>query len=70
MIRITSPRDVLRGRGIDPTKAWADDEGLTKRERAALRALGRREVQRTWEEKGQYLDNPTDHGMSGDGSQK
>ena len=69
MIKVTTPREALLEAGIDPETAWADDEGLTNIQRAQLRALGRSEVQRKYNEVGQFLNNPTNHGMGADGGQ-
>lgn len=67
-ITITYPGQALAAAGIDPNTAWADDPNLTTSQQAALRALGRSEVQRRYNEVGQYL-NTAGQGMGADGRQ-
>ena len=60
-LRVTYPDVYLKERGIDIESAWSDDPGLTARERAALRAVGRNSSRRKWIEADRPV--PETHGM-------
>lgn len=66
MITITTAAQRVERDGLQGL--WADDPGLTDIQRAALRASGRSEVQRRYNERGQYL-NTAGQGMGQDGRQ-
>lgn len=60
-IKVTNPHEFLRESGIDPNKAWSDDPGLTRKQRNALRSVGRNASLRKWRES--ENSNPSNHGM-------
>ena len=60
-VRMETPFQYLLRTGIDPETAWSDDPGLNRRQRAALRSIGRNSIERKWVEAGR--PGPKNHGM-------
>lgn len=73
-LKIRTPREMLIRDGIDPETAWEDDPGLTKRQRARLRSIGRsvyyrRRAERLAGER-EPSEGPQTNGMGEDGGQR